>query len=353
MSKAFPVKMAIYTLVVGYLCLDLFVLKGPVHGWVERRVPGGAAQVAEAERQGVVARVFGEPVYLAQVDRALEEKLWREGQEMSGLSANELLFWRKEVLRDLIDEHLLRIKVRHNHRGTPVGEEEIEAAVERFAKRFGTREEMLEAIRGQGWEGEKELRYRLAARLQREKYLGKIIRVEVGEEEARAWYEANKARLALPERRRARQVFLAVTDYKEAEGEKLAREVFQAVKAGRATFAEAVRKFSGDPASKPRGGDLGWMRRERLPEDFAEPLFNLPSGRLALVRTRLGWHILEVTGVRPPRERGFEECKAEVMTALEALKREEGLFRYRYQLRGQHRTKVRVFEKVLEKGLLR
>ncbi|NIP92066.1 MAG: hypothetical protein GWO24_00735, partial [Akkermansiaceae bacterium] len=65
-------------------------------------------------------------------------------------------------------------------------------------------------LQKRGW-SRKELRYRIAARIQQERYLESMIEVTVSEEEARAWFEENKAELALPERLRARHIFLATS----------------------------------------------------------------------------------------------------------------------------------------------
>ena len=50
-------------------------------------------------------------------------------------------------------------------------------------------------------------------------------------------------------------------------------------------------------------------------------------------------------------ERIFGEAREEVIAALEAIKRTEGVQRYRRELRKREKHKVEVFADVLERGL--
>jgi len=107
MSKAFPIKMAFYTLVVVYLWLDFFVFEGPLGKKLKTVNPQSEANVAFAKEKGVAARVYHQPIFLTQVDYALEEKFWRNGKSrgaIKGLEAEKLKFQRLAVLQDLIDD---------------------------------------------------------------------------------------------------------------------------------------------------------------------------------------------------------------------------------------------------------
>ena len=53
--------------------------------------------------------------------------------------------------------------------------------------------------------------------------------------------------------------------------------------------------ISEDERSKQVGGELGWMREDRLPDDFAVPVFSMSVASPELIETKLGWHIVEVT----------------------------------------------------------
>ena len=64
-------------------------------------------------------------------------------------------------------------------------------------------------------------------------------------------------------------------------------------------FAELAKKYSEDPSAKENGGDLGWFSSMRMVYPFETAAFTTPVGEIsAPVRTRFGYHILQVNGER-------------------------------------------------------
>jgi len=342
-DKGVPFRLVVYTLAIGYMLLDLLVFEGPLLRHFSKRVRTDPDQIAAAKAQGVVARVYSQPILRTQVDRRVEQDLWKEGRSLEGVSPSELRLRRQVALATLIDLHLLgRVKTHFNRHDYPVSEEEVDAAVARFVSRFTNPEELEEAMGYQGWSG-KELRFRLGARIQQERYLDALIDRGVSEEEARTWFEEHRERLALPERVRARHIFLATLN-RESEEAKALLSRAQAELAGGADFATLAKKLSEDERTKRGGGELGWLQAGRLPDDFSSAVFGLPLAQPTLVRTKVGWHLIEVLEKRPVEERTFEEAQEEVVAALEALKQSEGLRLYRRQLREFEKFKVEIFE---------
>ncbi len=231
-------------------------------------------------------------------------------------------------------------------------EEEIEREVALFTRRFAGEESYLAALRELGW-SEKELRYRVAARIQQEKYLENMIEVEVGEDEARAWFEQNIDQLGFPERVRARHIFRSTVGLggeKLEAAERTLRDAMGELEGG-AEFADLARRLSEDERTRDNGGELGWLQRGRVPEDLQDTLFSVAPGTSVLVRSRMGWHLLEVLERKVARKRDFAEARGEVLAALEAVKRRDGLREYRKGLREREQNHIEVFLDVLERGL--
>ena len=64
-------------------------------------------------------------------------------------------------------------------------------------------------------------------------------------------------------------------------------------------FAELARRFSEDPLSAAKGGDLGWVRADQLVPGFAGVMTELPLNTLSEVtRSRFGFHLIEVLETR-------------------------------------------------------
>lgn len=62
-----------------------------------------------------------------------------------------------------------------------------------------------------------------------------------------------------------------------------------------ANFAELALKFSEDPGSASKGGDLGWFKRKQMVPEFEEAAFSGEVNKLYVVGTRFGFHLIKPT----------------------------------------------------------
>ena len=163
-SKSFVVRVAIYSLLLLYIAADLFVFEGPLHRRLHSGDPNSPQAIAEAKKHGLVARVFGQPIMVSQLDRAVADRLRLQGRDPSDLGSDELRLLRYAALNDLIDHQILRVKTRAHAEDLPLSEEEIDDEMARFTSRFSSKEELESAMNAQGIGSEKEMRYRFPAR---------------------------------------------------------------------------------------------------------------------------------------------------------------------------------------------
>ena len=74
-----------------------------------------------------------------------------------------------------------------------------------------------------------------------------------------------------------------------------ADSILAQLKAG-ASFEELVTKYSDDPGSKEKGGDLGYFERRMMVKEFDEAAFKMEVGEISgLVQTNFGYHIIKLT----------------------------------------------------------
>ena len=85
------------------------------------------------------------------------------------------------------------------------------------------------------------------------------------------------------------------------------------------------------------------MTRERLPADLAEPLFSLPLNQPHLARSKLGWHLIEVTARMPAEPRGFAQALPEILTAMETVKRQQAASALRDSLRQAEASHIEIY----------
>ena len=335
-----PVKsalsLAVFGALVAYLAADLFIFNGPLFRTIENyRTP----------ENDLAARVAGHPVTRSQLERAVGEHLWLQGKSTGSATPAELEIARKAALDELIDHELLRLQVKASPAPLTVTDEEIHERLRRLVGRFESKGALETAMKSQGIATEEDLRARLAARIRQEKLIEARIRpsIQVTDAEARQWFDENQKAISLPERIEARHIFLPTLDHPPEEAKLKLDAALTELTEKKKDFPTLAREISEDPATKDSGGKLGWMTRDRLPADFGAPVFSLPVNQPTLLRTRLGWHLVEVTGRKPAERRTFEQAKPEILAALEAIKRRQATEDFRKSLRQQEDAKIEIF----------
>jgi len=125
----------------------------------------------------------------------------------------------------------------------------------------------------------------------------------VSDTQIRAEYERRKAGLIGAKEYRLRHILVA--------DETVAGDIIQKIGAGR-QFEQLVDDFSiDDGTSKSYGGSLGWVSMDNTDKTLIDAAARLKSGEYSSkpVRTRAGWHVLKLDGVRNIRVLPFEAVK--------------------------------------------
>ncbi|MFT5906662.1 MAG: peptidyl-prolyl cis-trans isomerase C [Cryomorphaceae bacterium] len=346
-SRKFLWRLGLWSLLMLYIALDLLIFKGPVDK-IASKLSNDQPKFEDDSQRGIAARVFNRPIYLSQIDFAVDQKLWATGKTRAGIQDKQRLFLRAEALRNIADQYILREKVRLNSDDYPVSEKEINAAVLRFAARFKSTQEMTTALKAYGFQGEKELRFRLAAQLQQEKYILAKIQpgIAVTDDDAKKWYDDFKEKTITPERVRVQHTFISRLP---APGQTAKEKEIYAIKnlitankyVNEIQFGKLAAKFSEDEHTKNNGGNLGWIHRGRIAKDFTDACFATKLNTPETIETKLGWHLINVLEKQPARTRSYEEMKPEIVIAIETIRRHEQIEIYRVNLRRQHGDYIR------------
>ncbi len=146
--------------------------------------------------------------------------------------------------------------------------------------------------------------------------------ITVNESDLQEYYKQNAERLAGQEERRASHILVTVPkDAPQAEKDKAkarAEELLAEVKKNPASFAEVARKNSQDPGSAAQGGDLDYFRRGAMTKPFEDAVFAMKDkGQISdVVESEFGYHIIQLTDVKAPKQRSFEEVRPELEKEL-------------------------------------
>ena len=145
--------------------------------------------------------------------------------------------------------------------------------------------------------------------------------VQLAEAEVAKFYEDNAARYTAAEERRASHILVtAPKDQPAAEREKArkkAEELLAQVRKAPGSFGEVARKHSQDPGSAERGGDLDFFGRGAMVKPFEDKAFSMKAGEISdLVESDFGYHIIRLDAVRGGQRKPLAEVRAEIEQAL-------------------------------------
>ena len=136
--------------------------------------------------------------------------------------------------------------------------------------------------------------------------------IQVSDDQLKVQYQNNIQQYQVPNRVHPEHIlFMTVgkTDAEVDEIKKNAEDVLKQAKKG-AKFEDLAKKYSEDPGSKDKGGDLGWITQGQTVPEFEKTAFGLDKGQISdLVKTQYGFHIIKVLDKETARTKTFDEVK--------------------------------------------
>jgi peptidyl-prolyl cis-trans isomerase D len=153
------------------------------------------------------------------------------------------------------------------------------------------------------------------------------------------FYKEHESEYETPRQVRASHVLVRVPETGGSEGEDKARakiaDVIRRAKAG-ADFGKLAQEVSEDPATAPRGGDLGLVGKGEMVPQFEQPLFALKKGEISPepVRTPFGFHAIKVVDIQEASKKPVKEVAPQIKSRLSAEAGERGAKAKAEELRG-------------------
>ncbi len=143
--------------------------------------------------------------------------------------------------------------------------------------------------------------------------------IPVSDAQIQNYYNSHLDQYRTPARVHARHILLSTTNKPKDEVPKIkaqAEDILKQLKGG-ASFEELAKKYSQDPGSAQKGGDLGWVSRGQMVKNFEDSVFSLKDKELSgVITTEYGFHIIQVLERQPPHLQTLDEVKPQIMTTV-------------------------------------
>ncbi|MEO0413351.1 MAG: peptidylprolyl isomerase [Verrucomicrobiota bacterium] len=305
--------------VVGLLLIFDFSCKGPVsRKLASSKRSAELIDKTNAKKFGWVAVVNQEPITQAQLQVAVEKYLFRRGKSSAELPEVNLRSIRRAALQGLIND----ILIRQYADGDVIKDPSTGKLIGYWSEQFGTDEEKLARLETQKI-GPAELNHELDRIESRLAWLDRRIApaIEISDKEVTDWIEQNPPNPA--ELRKVSHIFLSTIEGDTIEKQNLIQEIYQSLQTENHSFEEAARTFSEDARSNKFGGQLGWLRNDRILPEFASKVFGMPLGSISEpFQTSLGWHIVRIDEAKTETI-DPKVYRAEAKAAIETESRKE------------------------------
>lgn len=243
-----------------------------------------------------------------------------------------LFEWSKEnvIERVLINQHAKESPCK-------ISEEEIESAFENLKNQSLNNAQLKEELNDNG---EKNIKSQIEQQLKVERLLAEISKdvTEPSEKEISQFYETNREQFRTPEGVRVAHIVKHINGITD---ESVAHNIIQQAKEKLdkgAIFETLVSKFSD---CTENNGDLGYITRGQMVEEFEDVVFNLSPNQLSDVfRTRFGFHIAKVYDRKPASFFSLEETKEQIINELKGQKKKDAIDNFVDELK----TKAKIEE---------
>ncbi len=128
--------------------------------------------------------------------------------------------------------------------------------------------------------------------------------------EIQVYYDQHTNEFMIPAQAHARHILVRT--------EKQAWKILKQLRRHRAQFSQLAASKSLDVSNNSRGGNLNWFSRGTMIKAIEDTVFALKKHGLSKpVKTKLGWHIIELLGKRDAMQKSLHDVRAEIISSLQ------------------------------------
>jgi peptidyl-prolyl cis-trans isomerase C len=281
-----------------------------------------------AELPDPVAIVEGEKISRADLQETFSGALASSGINADDLTADQKMAGYREILDELIVDKLISRKAS----SVDIKDADLEAEITRIKGQFPS-EEAFKAEMTKAGENDSSFRDSVKKMIQQQKWMETQIgdKAAVSDADIKKFYDENKKEFEHPEMVRASHILIRVPEDADekvvAEKKKAADAALERVTSKKENFTTVAKEVSEEPGAKESGGDLNFFPKDRMVPEFANAAFAMKKGDISKqpVRTKFGWHVINVTDRKDSGTMPYDEVKGQVGSYLEGGKRRDAV----------------------------
>lgn len=283
---------------------------------------------APTELPDPVAIVEGEKISRADLEDTFNGALASSGINADDLTPDQKMAGYREILDELIIDKLISRKAST----VEVKDADLEAEVGRIKGQFPS-EDVFKSEMAKAGETDSSFRDSVKKMMQQQQWMEAQIgdKASVSDADIKKFYEENKKEFEHPELVRASHILIRVPEDADektvAEKKKAADAALERVTSKKEDFTAVAKEVSEEPGAKESGGDLNFFPKDRMVPEFANAAFAMKKGDISKepVRTKFGWHVIQVTDRKDSGTMPYDEVKGQVGAYLEGGKRREAV----------------------------
>lgn len=217
-------------------------------------------------------------------------------RQYAGQSSVSMAQIQSQVMNQVIGNEIIREYAVKHHISVP--KSEVQSRLDRSLKSAGSKSRFKQELSSLGL-NESSYRFLVAQNLLVEKVANNVFPVSTKKVQT-----AHVRHILIAPHPQGKKI--SRTD---AQAKQLADSLMSRIKHG-ASFAALAKKYSDDPGSAAKGGDLGILYPGQTVPPFDKAIFSLPLHHLSVVKSQFGYHVIEVLGRgRAPEPAGNQQAQ--------------------------------------------
>ena len=243
---------------------------------------------------------------------------------------------KNSIVKDLIEKEVVRelVNQQGEKENLKIDPELIEKQLKLLRAGYASEEEFNNALKSRNINLE-EIKKAIQIDINTRQLLNAEIKgkINISDNEVKKYYEDNKSRFQRPEAYHTRHILAAYfppealrnqtieelkknKEYFTRIAEEKIDKVIEELKKG-ANFVELAKNLSDDESSRENGGDLDFIYKGIFETSFDEAVEKLNPGETSgKIKTRFGFHVIQLIEKRPSEMAPFNEMKSEIQKYL-------------------------------------